>query len=229
MKLKTKILIADDHPLLCEALGQTLSKEPDMEVVGKANDGEEAVAKASQLQPDVVIMDILMPKLNGIEASKRIKATSPNIAILILTAYDDDNYVLGLLEAGAAGYLLKSARGQDLVEAVRAIRAGESVLHPEIIEKLLKRAMLKSVGAAKPRTNELLSEREKEMLKLLATGMGNKEIARRLCLSLRTVKAHMSHIFTKMNVASRSEALVEALRSGLVSLEDIKEKSDFKS
>lgn len=229
MKLKTKILIADDHPLLCEALSQTLSKEQDMEVVGKANDGEEAVSMASQLQPDVVIMDILMPKLDGIEASKRIKAATPNIAILILTAYDDDNYVLGLLEAGAAGYLLKSARGQDLVEAVRAIRAGESVLHPEIIEKLLKRAMLKSVGAAKPRTNELLSEREKEMLKLLATGMGNKEIARRLCLSLRTVKAHMSHIFTKMNVASRSEALVEALRSGLISLEDIKEKSDIKS
>lgn len=229
MKLKTKILIADDHPLLCEALCQTLSKEQDMEVVGKANDGEEAVSMASQLQPDVVIMDILMPKLDGIEASKRIKATTPNIAILILTAYDDDNYVLGLLEAGAAGYLLKSARGQDLVEAVRAIRAGESVLHPEIIEKLLKRAMLKSVGAAKPRTNELLSEREKEMLKLLATGMGNKEIAKRLCLSLRTVKAHMSHIFTKMNVASRSEALVEALRSGLISLEDIKEKSDVKS
>lgn len=229
MKLKTKILIADDHPLLCEALSQTLSKEQDMEVVGKANDGEEAVSMASQLQPDVVIMDILMPKLDGIEASKRIKAATPNIAILILTAYDDDNYVLGLLEAGAAGYLLKSARGQDLVEAVRAIRAGESVLHPEIIEKLLKRAMLKSVGAAKPRTNELLSEREKEMLKLLATGMGNKEIAKRLCLSLRTVKAHMSHIFTKMNVASRSEALVEALRSGLISLEDIKEKSDVKS
>ena len=122
----------------------------------------------------------------------------------------------------------RAPRGQDLVEAVRAIRAGESVLHPEIIEKLLKRAMLKSAGIVKPRTNELLSERETEMLKLLATGVGNKEIAKKLCLSLRTVKAHMSNIFTKMNVASRSEALVEALRSGLISMEDIKEDSSLK-
>jgi len=222
LKTKTRILIADDHPLLREALCQVLSKEQDMEVVGKAGDGEEVVKMASQLKPDVVIMDIIMPKFDGIEASKKIKATAPNIAILILTAYDDDNYVLGLLEAGAAGYLLKSARGQDMVEAIRAIQAGESVLHPEIIEKLLKRAMLKSTGIVKSRTSELLSEREKEMLKLLATGMGNKEIAKKLCLSLRTIKAHMSNIFTKMNVASRSEALVEALRSGLISLEDIK-------
>jgi len=224
LKTKTRILIADDHPLLREALCQVLSKEQDMEVVGKAGDGEEVVKMASQLKPDVVIMDIIMPKFDGIEASKKIKATAPNIAILILTAYDDDNYVLGLLEAGAAGYLLKSARGQDMVEAVRAIQAGESVLHPEIIEKLLKRAMLKSAGIVKSRTSELLSEREKEMLKLLATGMGNKEIAKNLCLSLRTIKAHMSNIFTKMNVASRSEALVEALRSGLISLEDIKKE-----
>ena len=229
MKTKTKILIADDHPLLCEALCQTISKEPDMEVVGKAGDGEEAVSMASNLKPDVIIMDIIMPKFDGIEASKKIKSLEPNIAILILTAYDDDNYVLGLLEAGAAGYLLKSARGQDLIEAVRAIRAGESVLHPEIIEKLLKRAMLKSSGMLKPRTNELLSEREKEMLKLLATGMGNKEIAKRLNLSLRTVKAHMSNIFTKMNVASRSEALVEALRTGMLSIDDIKEEGNVNS
>ena len=226
MKTKTKILIADDHPLLCEALCQTLSREPDMEVVGKAGNGEEAVNMASKLKPDIIIMDIIMPKFDGIEASKRIKSSEPNIAILILTAYDDDSYVLGLLEAGAAGYLLKSARGQDLIEAVRAIRAGESVLHPEIIEKLLKRAMLKSSGILKPRASELLSEREKEMLKLLATGLGNKEIAQRLNLSLRTVKAHMSNIFTKMNVASRSEALVEALRSGLLSLDNIKERSN---
>lgn len=229
MKAKTKILIADDHPLLCEALCQTLSKESDLEVVGKAGNGEEAVNMATSLKPDVIIMDIMMPRFDGIEASKKIKSLEPNIAILILTAYDDDNYVLGLLEAGAAGYLLKSARGQDLIEAVRAIRAGESVLHPEIIEKLLKRAMIKSAGILKPRTNELLSEREKEMLKLLATGMGNKEIARRLSLSLRTVKAHMSNIFTKMNVASRSEALVEALRTGILSIDDIKGESSINS
>jgi DNA-binding NarL/FixJ family response regulator len=118
---------------------------------------------------------------------------------------------------------MKSAKGQDLVEAVRAVRAGESVLHPKIIEKLLKQAMVKPVETAEHKIKDLLSDREMEMLKLLATGMSNKEIAEKLCLSLRTVKAHMSNIFTKMNVASRSEALVEALRKGLLTLEDIKQ------
>lgn len=226
VKSKTRILIADDHPLLRQALCRVFSNQKDMELVGAAGDGEEAINLASQLKPDIVVMDIMMPKVDGIEASKQIKKVAPNIAILILTAYDDDNYVLGLLEAGAAGYLLKSARGQDLVEAIRAVRAGEAVLHPNIIEKLLKRAIAKSAGAAEPKVSELLSQRETEMLKLLATGMSNKQIAGKLCLSLRTVKAHLSNIFTKMNVASRSEALIEALRLGLVTLEDIKQESN---
>jgi DNA-binding NarL/FixJ family response regulator len=194
-----------------------------MEIVGQAGNGEEAIDLASQLKPDILVMDIMMPKFDGLEASRQIKKITPNIAILILTAYDDDNYVLGLLEAGATGYLMKSAKGQDLVEAVRAVRAGESVLHPKIIEKLLKQAMVKPVGTTKYKMKDLLSDRETEMLKLLATGMSNKEIAEKLCLSLRTVKAHMSNIFTKMNVASRSEALVEALRKGLLTLEDVKQ------
>jgi len=194
-----------------------------MEIVGQAGNGEEAIDLASQLKPDILVMDIMMPKFDGLEASRQIKKITPNTAILILTAYDDDNYVLGLLEAGATGYLMKSAKGQDLIEAVRAVRAGESVLHPKIIEKLLKQAMVKPVETAEHKIKELLSDREMEMLKLLATGMSNKEIAEKLCLSLRTVKAHMSNIFTKMNVASRSEALVEALRKGLLTLEDIKQ------
>jgi DNA-binding NarL/FixJ family response regulator len=194
-----------------------------MEIVGQAGNGEEAIDLASQLKPDILVMDIVMPKFDGLEASRQIKKITPNTAILILTAYDDDNYVLGLLEAGATGYLMKSAKGQDLVEAVRAVRAGESVLHPKIIEKLLKQAMVKPVGTAEHKIKDLLSDREMEMLKLLATGMSNKKIAEKLCLSLRTVKAHMSNIFTKMNVASRSEALVEALRKGLLTLEDIKQ------
>ncbi len=225
MQLKTRIVIADDHPLLRESLRQALSNEKDMEVVGEAGDGEEAVNLVSQLTPDIVVMDIMMPKFNGIEATRQIKKIAPNIAVLILTAYDDDSYVLGLLEAGAAGYLLKSAKGQDIVEAVRSILAGESVLHPNIIEKLLKRAISKSPEIEESRVSEMLSERETEMLKLLAKGMGNKQIADKLCLSLRTVKAHMSNIFTKMNVASRSEALVEALKLGLVTLEDIKQEN----
>ncbi|MCX6010095.1 MAG: response regulator transcription factor [Chloroflexi bacterium] len=223
MKTKTRILIADDHPLLREALCQVFSNQKDMEIVGQAGNGEEAIDLASQLKPDILVMDIVMPKFDGLEASRQIKKITPNTAILILTAYDDDNYVLGLLEAGATGYLMKSAKGQDLVEAVRAVRAGESVLHPKIIEKLLKQAMVKPVGTAEHKIKDLLSDREMEMLKLLATGMSNKKIAEKLCLSLRTVKAHMSNIFTKMNVASRSEALVEALRKGLLTLEDIKQ------
>jgi DNA-binding NarL/FixJ family response regulator len=223
MKSKTRVLIADDHPLLREALCQVFSGQKDMEIVGQAGNGEEAIDLASQLKPDIVVMDIMMPKFDGLEASRQIKKLTPNTAILILTAYDDDNYVLGLLEAGATGYLMKSAKGQDLVEAVRAVRAGESVLHPKIIEKLLKQAMVKPVAAAEQKMKDLLSDREMEMLKLLATGMSNKEIAEKLCLSLRTVKAHMSNIFNKMNVASRSEALVEALRKGLITLEDIKQ------
>jgi len=223
VKPKTKILIADDHPLLREALCQVFSNQKDMEIVGQAGNGEEAIDLASQLKPDIVVMDIMMPKFDGLEASRQIKKIAPNTAILILTAYDDDNYVLGLLEAGATGYLMKSAKGQDLVEAVRAVRAGESVLHPKIIEKLLKQAMAKPAETVELKIKDLLSDREMEMLKLLATGISNKEIAEKLCLSLRTVKAHMSNIFTKMNVASRSEALVEALRKGLLTLDDVKQ------
>jgi NarL family two-component system response regulator LiaR len=223
VKQKTRILIADDHPLLREALCQVFSSQKDMEIVGQAGNGEEAIDLASKLKPDILVMDIMMPKSDGLEASRQIKKITPNTAILILTAYDDDNYVLGLLEAGATGYLMKSAKGQDLVEAVRAVQAGESVLHPKIIEKLLKQAMVKPVETAEHKTKDLLSERETEILKFLATGISNKEIAEKLCLSLRTVKAHMSNIFTKMNVASRSEALVEALRKGLLTLEDIKQ------
>jgi DNA-binding NarL/FixJ family response regulator len=224
VKPKTRILIADDHPLLRQALSQVFSSQKDMEIIGEASNGEEAVNLASQLKPDIVVMDIMMPQFDGLEASRQIKKIAPTIAILVLTAYEDDNYVLGLLEAGAAGYLLKSARGQDLVDAIRAIRAGESVLHPKIIEKLLRQALVKSPGTAENKIGGLLSDRESELLKLLATGMSNKEIADRLCLSLRTVKAHMSNIFTKMNVASRSEALVQALRSELLTLEDIKQE-----
>jgi NarL family two-component system response regulator LiaR len=163
-----------------------------------------------------------MPKLNGIEATRKIKETAPDIAILILTAYDDDEYVLGLLDAGAAGYLLKSARGRDLVGAIRAIRSGESVLHPKIIAKLLKQATAAPVK--EHRAGELLSERESEILRLVTLGMSNKEMAEKLFLSERTVKAHLTNIFNKLNVASRSEAIVRGLQWGLVTLENTADK-----
>jgi len=219
---KLTVLIADDHPLVREALHRALDVEEDMKVVAEASDGEEAVKLASELKPDVVVMDIVMPKVNGIEATRKIKEIAPDIAILILTAYDDDEYVLGLLDAGAAGYLLKSARGRDLVGAIRAIRAGESVLHPKIIAKLLKRAMAAPVEEHK--ASGILSERESEVLRLVALGMSNKEVAEELFLSQRTIKAHLTSVFNKLNVASRSEAIVKGLQWGLVTLENTEDK-----
>jgi NarL family two-component system response regulator LiaR len=221
-KDKLTVLIADDHPLVREALRQALDGEEDMEIVAEATDGEEAVKLASELRPDVAVMDIVMPKLNGIGATRKIKEIAPDIAILILTAYDDDEYVLGLLDAGAAGYLLKSARGRDLAGAIRAIKSGESVLHPKIIAKLLKRAMVTPVEEHK--ASEILSARESEILKLVAMGMSNKEIAEKLFLSERTIKAHLTNIFNKLNVASRSEAIVKGLQWRLVTLENTEDK-----
>jgi NarL family two-component system response regulator LiaR len=216
---KLTVLIADDHPLVRDALRQALDAEEDMEIVAEAADGEEAIKLASELKPDVAVMDIVMPKLNGIEATRKIKQIAPDIAILILTAYDDDEYVLGLLDAGAAGYLLKSARGHDLAGAIRAIKSGESVLHPKIIAKLLKRAMVAPVEEHRP--SAILSERELEILQFVALGMSNKEIADKLFLSERTIKAHLTNIFNKLNVASRSEAIVKGLQWRLVTLENI--------
>ena len=216
---KTRILLADDHSLLREGIRSSIDQQDDMEVVGEADDGEEAVRLSLEMEPDIVIMDIVMPRLNGIEASKRIKTTYPTTAVLILTAYDDDRYVLGLLEAGAAGYLLKSARIRDVVEAVRTIRTGESVLHPSIIAKLLAYTAQTARDSDKPRREHLLRAREMQVMRLVAKGMSNKDIAVHLGLTVRTVKAHLSNIFVKLDVASRTEAILKGLREGWLVLE----------
>jgi len=219
--MKIRIAIADDHPLLREAMRNVLEQHEDMEVLGEASDGEEAVKLSSELKPDIIVMDIVMPKLNGIEATRQIRKVSPTTAVLVLTAYDDDRYVMGLLEAGAAGYLLKSARGEVLAKAIRAVYAGESVLHPTIIAKILKYRMRIEAEGGEQKTEEQLSDRELEILKLTAKGMSNKDIANRLFLSVRTVKAHLSNIFNKMAVASRTEAIVKGAREGWLTLEDM--------
>ena len=218
---KIKILIADDHAVVREGTRQILEQESDLEVVAEAGDGEEAVRLAGNSRPDVAIIDIAMPKVDGVEATKQIKAIYPAIAVLILTAYDDDQFVFNLLEAGAAGYLLKSVRGRDLVDAVRAVHAGESVLHPTIARKVLNRFAPISGKPKELKTVEILSEREMEVLRLASQGLSNQDIANDLCLSLRTVQAHLCHIFNKLEVSSRTEAVVHALKEGWVTLNDI--------
>ncbi len=213
-------MIAEDHALVREGTRQILEDQPGLEVVGEAQDGEEAVALVSRLHPDVVLMDIAMPKLNGIEATRRIKQHSPSTSVLLLTAYDDAQYIYALLDAGAAGYLLKSVRGEELVQAVRAVAEGESVLHPAIAAKVFKRYTGPGQAAAQEEI-EPLSGRESEVLAMAAKGLSNKMIARELKLSDRTVQVHLSNIFGKLGVASRTEAVITALRRGLLRLEEL--------
>jgi len=218
---RIRILLADDHAVLRDGMRDLLSREPDLEVVGEAGTGLRAVELCEQLHPDVALMDIVMPGINGIEATRRIKRSSPAIAVLILSAYDDDRYVLGLLEAGAAGYLLKSARGEELVRAIRAVNAGESVLHPSVTARLLARAVRSTREVAVREDVGALTQRELEVLRLAARGMSNKDIANELLLSLPTVKAHLVNVFNKMGVGSRTEAVLRALGKGWLALEDV--------
>jgi len=218
---KIRILIADDHAMVREGTRQILEQEKDLTVVAEAGDGEEAVRSAGTFKPDVAIMDIAMPRLDGIGATKQIKALYPSIAVLILSAYDDDQFVISFLEAGAAGYLLKSVRGRELVNAVRAVYAGESVLHPAIARKVLNRFVPAAGNLARREASELLSEREMDVLKLAAKGLRSEDIAHELSLSLRTVQNHLNHVFNKLRVSSRTEAVVRALKEGWISLDDV--------
>ena len=219
--MKTRILIVDDHAVLREGMRNLLEQEKDFDVVGEAGDGEEAVRLGNELKPDVVIMDIVMPKLSGVEATKLIKQANPATAIFVLTAYSDIRYILGLLEAGACGYLLKSARSNEIARAIRAMRSGESVLDPVVTRKLLQRVVSPTTEAAESRTGGLLTLRENEILKLAAKGMSNKDIANSLFVSLRTVKAHLTNIFNKMGVGSRTDAIIKGLRESYITLDDI--------
>jgi DNA-binding NarL/FixJ family response regulator len=218
---KIRILIAEDHTVVREGTRQILDQESDLSVIAEASDGEEAISLAGSEKPDVIIMDISMPKVDGIQATKRIKELYPDIAILVLTAYDDEQFIFTLLEAGAAGYLLKSVRSRELIDAVRQVHAGESVLHPVVARKVLNRFVPSEEPETKAAATEILSSREIDVLKLATKGLSNQDIADDLCLSLRTVQAHLGHIFNKLGVSSRTEAVVRALKEGWVTLEDI--------
>jgi DNA-binding NarL/FixJ family response regulator len=217
---KIKVLLAEDHVIVRESIKQLLQKEPDLEVVGEAGDGEQAIQMVNRHHPDVVVLDVAMPKVNGIEATKQIKQIRPSTAILILTAYDYDQYIFALFEAGAAGYLLKDVSGQELMNAVRSVHRGDSVLHPTIARKVMQRFRNPTRGGEAQGT-DLLTEREMEVLKPAARGKSNKEIAEELVLSVRTVEAHLGNIFNKLGVGSRTEAIIHALKKGWVELEQV--------
>ncbi len=210
------VLIAEDHTLVREGTRQLLEKRG-IRVIGEAANGEEAVRLTEELGPDLVLMDVSMPRLNGIEATKIIKQKHPSVAVLVLTAYDDDQYVFALLQAGAAGYILKDAHGDEVVSAVRAVASGESVLAPSIARKVLSR--FSAPAQPPPSSTNALTEREMDVLRLVARGESNKMIADGLHLSSRTVQGHLSSIFSKFGVASRTEAVLHALKHGLIELE----------
>lgn len=213
-----RVIIADDHAVVREGTRSILEQSRGIRVVGEAADGREAVRLVGRLRPDVAIIDVAMPVMNGIEATRAIKAQYPSTGVLVLTAYDDDPYIFALLEAGAAGYLMKDVSAVELAEAVRKVRSGEAVLHSAVARKVLHRFV---GGNAEDRTRPPLSEREIQVLQHAAQGKTNKEIARALGLSARTVQAHLHHAFRKLDVASRTEAIVCGLRQGWLRLEDV--------
>ena len=218
---KITVLLAEDHKVARQGIRQFLDREQDIKVVGEASDGEEAVRLTGELKPEIVILDISMPKLSGIEAARQIKQLNPRTIMLVLSAYDYEEYIFPILEAGAAGYLLKDISLHELVDAIRTVHRGETVLHPAVARKLVERFRKKSVSEGQEKELEALTDREIEVLKMAATGMSNKEIASELFLSVHTIESHLTSIFNKLGVGSRVEAAMEGLRHDWFTLEDI--------
>jgi DNA-binding NarL/FixJ family response regulator len=214
---RIRVVIADDHAIVREGVRMILSAHEDIQVVGEASGGAEAVAMAQSLHPDVVVMDISMPGMNGIEATQRIRQQATDVTVLALTMHEDDHYVFQLLRAGAAGYVLKRAAATDLVDAVRASARGEAFLYPSaakgVVEDYLRRM---SRGEAERRPYDGLTEREREVLALIAEGHTNAEIAGRLYISIKTVQTHRAHIFEKLGLHDRTELVRYAIRVGLI-------------
>ncbi len=210
-----RVLIADDHPIVRQGLATVLGMEEDVEVVGQASNGIEAVSQARALHPHVVLMDLKMPEMDGVEATQQLKEEAPEIAVIVLTTYDSDDYIFRGLEAGARSYLLKDATPDTFVEAIRAARRGESIIEPKVASRLLERLSQLSRAAT---SEELLSPREVEVLQLMATGAANKEIASQLFIGESTVKTHIIHIFNKLGVKDRTGAVATAASKGIIRL-----------
>jgi len=206
-----RVLVVDDHPVVRQGLSAMLRWEPDLEIVGEAADGQEAVRLILRERPDVVLLDLRLPGLSGVEVMRQVRPTAPEVRFLVLTTYDTDMYIAPALAAGARGYLLKDATPDELMNGVRAVMQGHAALEPAVAARMLERMSGAEAGGE-------LSERELEVLRLLVDGASNKGIAQRLSLSENTVKAHLSHIFNKLGVQSRAEAVAAALQRGLVPL-----------
>jgi two-component system, NarL family, response regulator NreC len=214
MSPKIRVLICDDHALFREGVKTILASHPEFEVVGEAEDGREAVDRATRLQPDVVLMDIAMPVLKGFDATRRIKKERPNVKVLILTVYDDEDLVARCLDAGASGYILKDSPPAQLTYAIQAVSNGQQYMSPRVLTSVVRQFI---ANPAEPKSSyDLLSDREREILVLLAEGVALKDIAKRLNLSVKTVEAHKYNLMRKLDLHDRSELIRYAIRKRLV-------------
>ncbi|NES27945.1 response regulator [Micromonospora terminaliae] len=210
-----RVLIADDHPVFRAGLTGVLEDAPDIEVLAAAEHGADALDLAVRLRPDVVLMDLHMPVVNGVEATRRLVAAAPEVAVLVLTMFDDDESVIAALRAGARGYVVKGADGDRIVGAIRAVAAGEALFGSGIAAGVLRVLAAHRRGDRPGRPFPMLTDREREVLDLIAAGLGNREIARRLNLSDKTVRNHVTNIFAKLRVADRAQAIIRARQAGL--------------
>jgi DNA-binding NarL/FixJ family response regulator len=210
----TRVVVADDHPTFRRGLGALFDTLDGVEVVGEAADGESAVAVTAEVVPDIVVMDINMPGMNGVEATRRIVAANPSVAVLVLTMLDDDDAVFAAMRAGARGYVVKGADTTDVIRALESVARGDAVFGPAVANRVLA-YLTRPLSARDPVLFPELSDREREVLELIARGKANSEIARTLVVSPKTVRNHVSNIFTKLQISDRSEAIVRARKAGL--------------
>jgi NarL family two-component system response regulator LiaR len=217
MSKRVTVLIADDHAIVRKGIRALLATEPDIEVLAEAQDGRQAITQAHKLQPDVILMDLVMPELDGIAAIRHISASQPKTRILVLTSFATDDKIFLAIKAGALGYLLKDSGPRELVQAIHQVHRGESSLHPLVARKLLQEL---AQPHGQPSTPAQLTDREVDVLRLVAQGQSNREIARSLSIREATVRTHVSNILGKLHLASRTQAALYALREGLASLDD---------
>lgn len=218
MDHEIRVLICDDHAVVREGLRALISTEPDLTIVGEAADGENVVYAYRELKPDVTLLDMVMPRMNGVEAVQSILAEFPNARILVLTSFSDDELVFPAIKAGALGYLLKDSSPEELVRAIRDVNRGEASLHPSIARRLIQE--LNSPSVTLPPTQEPLTEREMEVLRLVAKGYSNEEIGDALVVSERTARGHVSSILSKLHLANRTQAALYALREGIAQIDE---------